>query len=74
MTLATSQSTITTSTDVIDRRDFLGSDASEIPIPAEIGQVFMNLNDGIQWATPVIADDDDGGGWVTADGFLVVRD
>lgn len=74
VTLVTAQSTITTATDIRDRRDFLGSGDGTIPLPTEIGQVFMNLDDGAQWATPVIADDEDGGGWVTSGDFLVVKD
>ena len=74
VTLANGQSTIITSTDIKDCRDFLDNGAANgVPAPDTVGDVFMYLDGGAQWATPIIAHPDDGGGWLTnEEGYLIV--
>lgn len=59
VTLANAQSTITTSTDVKDCRDFLDNGAATgLPTPTAPGSILMYVDGGVQWVTPVIDDDD----------------
>ena len=77
VTLANGQTTIDTADDVDDARDLFdaGSSATAVPTPTGPGQIFMSddLSNPF-WATPVIADLEDGGGWLmNEDGDFIVE-
>lgn len=76
VTLANGQTAILQATHVDDARDFLNAgNETSIPDPTGPGQVFMSDDSSLPfWATPVIADPEDGGGWLTnEDGDLIVE-
>ena len=68
--LVNGQTTITTSSDVEDARDFLAGGSGILPSGEEEAQVLMS-DEGLQsiWATPMISEDD---GWMVGDDDLLV--